>query len=103
MKKNWKPISEFVQYIEQFTEDVCIQAEIPTIVRKSYVPGRFDPCYYEAHDIAQQTLTHFSVRLEAPMRVKHKGLDLERTFAIDTTVYILNRLFRMHQDELDVA
>ena len=37
------------------------------------------------------------------MRVEYKGFDLERTFAVDTIVYILNRLFRMHQDELDVA
>jgi len=37
------------------------------------------------------------------MRVEYRGLDLERTYAIDTVVYILNRLFRMHQDELDVA
>lgn len=44
-----------------------------------------------------------SVRLEVPMRVEYKGHELERTFAIDTIVYILNRLFRMHQDELDVA
>ncbi|CAG8562768.1 18728_t:CDS:2 [Acaulospora morrowiae] len=48
-------------------------------------------------------LNYSSVRLEAPMRVEYKGLDLERTFAVDTIVYILNRLFRMHQDELDVA
>ena len=44
-----------------------------------------------------------SVRLEAPIRVESKSLDLERTYAIDTTVYILNRLFRMHQDVLDVG
>jgi hypothetical protein len=56
-KKNWKPTSEFVQY-EQFTEDVCTRAEIPTIVRKSYVSGRYDPYYHEAHYIAQQILTH---------------------------------------------
>ena len=58
MKKNWKSTSEFIQYIEQFTEDACTRTEIPTIVRKSYIPGRFDPCYYEGHDIAQQILTH---------------------------------------------
>ncbi|CAG8585306.1 1288_t:CDS:2, partial [Acaulospora morrowiae] len=57
---NWKPTSEFTQYIEQFTEDVCIQSEIPTIVRKSFVSGRFEPYYHEAHDIAQQILTHFT-------------------------------------------
>ncbi|CAB4409791.1 unnamed protein product [Rhizophagus irregularis] len=96
--KNWKPTSELVQH-EQFTEGVCTRA----IVRKSYVSGRYDPYYHEAHYITQQILTHFSVRLEVPMRVEYKGHELERTFAIDTIVYILNRLFRMHQDELDVA
>lgn len=44
-----------------------------------------------------------SVRLEAPIRVESNGLDLERTYAVDTTVYILNRLFRMHQDVIDVG
>ena len=58
IKKNWKLTPEFTQYIEQFTEDSCTRAKIPTIVRNSYVPGIFDPCYYEAHDIAQQILTH---------------------------------------------
>ncbi|KAG9297851.1 hypothetical protein G9A89_006792 [Geosiphon pyriformis] len=102
-KKTFNQTPEFTQYINQFTEDACIRAEIPTIVRKSFILGRFDPFHYEAHDIAQQILTHLSVRLEAPMRVEYKGLDRERTYAIDTIVYILNRLFRMHQDELDVA
>ncbi|CAI2196597.1 2101_t:CDS:2, partial [Funneliformis geosporum] len=31
VKKNWKPTSEFVQYIERFTEDACTRTEIPTI------------------------------------------------------------------------
>ena len=57
-KKTWNPTPEFTQYINQFTEDACTRAKVPTIVRKSYVPGRFDPSYYEAHDIAQQILTH---------------------------------------------
>ncbi|CAG8707867.1 14952_t:CDS:2, partial [Funneliformis caledonium] len=107
-RKSWDLIPEFSQYINQFTEDECIRAKIPTIVRKSCIIRRFDPSYYEAHDIAQQILTHFhtstssSVHLEAPIRVESKSLDLERMYAIDTTVYILNRLFRMHQDVLDV-
>lgn len=42
-----------------------------------------------------------SIRLEAPTRRESKCPDLERTYAIDTVVYILNRLFRMHQDVLD--
>lgn len=44
-----------------------------------------------------------SVRLEAPIRVESNSLDLERTYAVDTTVYILNWLFRMHQDVIDVG
>lgn len=52
-KKNWKPTSELVQH-EQFTEGVCTRA----IVRKSYVSGRYDPYYHEAHYITQQILTH---------------------------------------------
>ncbi|CAG8593431.1 13445_t:CDS:10, partial [Ambispora gerdemannii] len=102
-KKIWKPTPEFTEYINQFTEETCTRTNIPTIVRKSCVTGRFDSFYHEAHDIAQHILTHFSLRLEAPMRVEYKGLNLERTYAIDTIIYILNRLFRMYQDELDVA
>ncbi|CAB4426373.1 unnamed protein product [Rhizophagus irregularis] len=55
----------------------------------------------EGHDIAQQLMTHFSVCLEAPTNSESKSPNLERTFAIDTTIYIVNRLFRMHQDVLD--
>ncbi|CAG8614789.1 7829_t:CDS:2, partial [Diversispora eburnea] len=102
-KKYWKPTPEFTEYINQFTEETCTRANIPTIVRKSCISGRFDSSYHEAHDIALHILTHFSLRLEAPMRVEYKGLDLERTYAVDTIIYILNRIFRMYQDELDVA
>ncbi|KAF0439681.1 hypothetical protein F8M41_004126 [Gigaspora margarita] len=42
---------------------------------------------------------NISIRLEAPFRIESNNFDLERTFTIDTTVYILNRLFRMHQDD----
>ncbi|CAG8573516.1 13902_t:CDS:2 [Ambispora leptoticha] len=77
-KKSWKPTPEFTEYINQFTEET-------------------------SHDIALHILTHFSLRLEAPMKVEYKGLDLERTYAVDTIIYILNRIFRMYQDELDVA
>ncbi|CAG8578373.1 928_t:CDS:2 [Ambispora leptoticha] len=62
------------------------RTNIPTIVRKSCVAGRFDSFYHEAHDIAQHILIHFSLRLEAPMRVEYKGLDLERTYAMDTII-----------------
>ncbi|CAG8592873.1 8610_t:CDS:2, partial [Acaulospora morrowiae] len=102
-KKTWDPTSEYTQYINQFIEDVCDRVQIPILVRKSFVPeNTFNSYRHEAHDIAQQILTHFSVRLEAPIRVESNNLNLERTYAIDTTVYILNRLFRMHQDVLDV-
>ena len=58
-RKTWKPTPEYMQYINQFTEEVCTRNEIPTIVRKSCVTGRFDPFYHEAHEIAQQILTHW--------------------------------------------
>ncbi|UZO15136.1 uncharacterized protein OCT59_006570 [Rhizophagus irregularis] len=80
-----------------------LRACVLELLCASHMSPEDDPYYHEAHYIAQQILTHFSVRLEVPMRVEYKGHELERTFAIDTIVYILNRLFRMHQDELDVA
>jgi len=46
-------------------------------------------------------MTYFSVRLEAPNNSESNESDLERTYAIDTTIYIVNRLFRMHQDVLE--
>ncbi|CAG8494326.1 5516_t:CDS:2 [Cetraspora pellucida] len=51
-KKSWKATSEFTQYINQFTEEACTLIVIPTIARRSFVSSRFDPYYYEAHDIA---------------------------------------------------
>ncbi|RHZ76990.1 hypothetical protein Glove_186g105 [Diversispora epigaea] len=103
-RKLWKQMGEFLQYINQFTEDLCDRINIPILVRESFVPKRtFNPYLHEAHDIAQQILTHFSVRLEAPLRIESKNLDLERTYSIDTTVYILNRLFRMQQDIVDIG
>ncbi|CAG8568948.1 2276_t:CDS:10 [Ambispora gerdemannii] len=101
-KKSWKQTDEFQQYISQFTEDMCDRVNIPILVRESFVSkGSFNSYRHKAHDIVQQILTHFSVRLEAPMRIESNSLDLERTYAIDITVYILNRLFRMHQDVVD--
>ncbi|CAG8659648.1 9198_t:CDS:2, partial [Paraglomus brasilianum] len=70
---------------------------------QSFVKGRFDPFFDEGHDIAQDIMKHFSLRLEAPSNIESKALDLERTFAIDTIVYIVNRLFKMHQDEVDLV
>ncbi|CAB4483048.1 unnamed protein product [Rhizophagus irregularis] len=40
-----------------------------TWLEESCIIGRFDSSYYEAHDIAQQILTHFSVYLETPIRI----------------------------------
>lgn len=42
-----------------------------------------------------------SVRLEAPVTRESDFFHLERTYSVDTVVYILNRLFRMHNDVLD--
>ena len=42
-----------------------------------------------------------ATRLEAHISYESKSSNLERTFAIDTVIYILNRLFKFHQDVLD--
>jgi len=63
--------------------------------------GRFNPFFHEGHDIAQDIMKHFSVRLEAPNNSESNESDLERTYAVDTIIYIVNRLFRMHQDVLE--
>ncbi|CAG8628449.1 996_t:CDS:10, partial [Diversispora eburnea] len=77
---------------------------VPNLVRKSFVPSEtFNSYNHEDYDIAQQILTHFSVRLEAPLRVEVESLNYERTFSIDTIIYIINRLFRMHQDVVDLV
>ncbi|CAG8721426.1 8452_t:CDS:2, partial [Funneliformis caledonium] len=92
---------EFKQYVEQFNERVCNRKQIPTLVRKSFILGRFDSYYYEDYDIAHQILEHCATRLEAHISYESKSFNLERTFAIDTVIYILNRLFKFHQDVLD--
>ncbi|CAB4427758.1 unnamed protein product [Rhizophagus irregularis] len=92
---------EFKKYLNQFNEDACNRAQIPTLVRKSFVSGRFDSYYYEDYDIVHQLLEHCATRLEAHISYESKSFNLERTFAIDTVIYILNRLFKMHQDVLD--
>ncbi|PKY59162.1 hypothetical protein RhiirA4_481679 [Rhizophagus irregularis] len=92
---------EFKQYVGQFNERVCNRKQIPTLVRKSFILGRFDSYYYEDYDIAHQILEHCATRLEAHISYESKSSNLERTFAIDTVIYILNRLFKFHQDVLD--
>ncbi|CAI2198549.1 13094_t:CDS:2, partial [Funneliformis geosporum] len=67
----------------------------------TYISGRFDSSFHEAHDIAQHIMIHCSVRLEAPVTRESDFFHLERTYSVDTVVYILNRLFRMHNDVLD--
>ena len=58
-RKSWKQTGEFQQYISQFTEDLCDRINIPILVRESFVlKGSFDSYRHEAHDIAQQILTH---------------------------------------------
>lgn len=96
---------EFKKYVYQFTEDVCDRTTIPYLVRKSFITPieSFNSYRHEGHDIAQRILTHFSERLEAPTRSENKSLDYERTYSIDTTVYIMNRLFRMHQDVVELV
>ena len=58
-KQVWEPTKEVRQYFSQFTEDTCNQINIPTLVRKSFISGRFDPYYHEGHDIVQQVFTHW--------------------------------------------
>ena len=58
-KKVWNQTREFQQYISQFNEGVCDRVHIPVLVRESFVPkGSFNSYIHEAHDIAQQILTH---------------------------------------------
>ncbi|KAF0427430.1 hypothetical protein F8M41_006049 [Gigaspora margarita] len=101
-KKTWKKTQEFISFCNQFNEDNCDRVNVPVLVRKSFVPeGKFNSFSDEGHDIVQDIMKHFSVRLEAPMIRDSRSDDLERTYAIDTIVYIFNRLFRMHQDVLE--
>jgi hypothetical protein len=51
--------NEFEKYVNQFNENVCNRVHIPTLVRKSFIPGRFDSYYYEDYDIAHQILEHW--------------------------------------------
>ncbi|CAJ0842839.1 1918_t:CDS:2, partial [Entrophospora sp. SA101] len=51
-------LKEFKEYINQFNEKYCKRAWVPTLVRKSFIYGRFDPYYNEDYDIAQQIMTH---------------------------------------------
>ncbi|CAG8644951.1 12229_t:CDS:2, partial [Ambispora leptoticha] len=100
-KQTWASTSEFIDYCNQFTDHVCNRVQFPTLVRKSFVTGHFDPFVHEGHDIAQDIMKHFSVRLEAPCNISSKSSKLERTYAIDTIIYVMNRIFRMHFDVLD--
>lgn len=50
---------EFKKYLSQFTGDVCNKVQIPTLIRNSFVSGRFDSYYYKDYDIAHQILEHW--------------------------------------------
>ncbi|CAG8529961.1 16512_t:CDS:2 [Cetraspora pellucida] len=58
MKKSWNPSDDYKQYIEQFREGVCNRAQVPMLVRKTFVEERFDPYFNEGHDIVQHIFTH---------------------------------------------
>jgi hypothetical protein len=57
-KKTWTPTTEFNNYCSQFTDDVCNRIQFPTLVRESFVTGRFDSYAHEGHDIAQDVMKH---------------------------------------------
>ncbi|CAG8697485.1 11127_t:CDS:2 [Funneliformis caledonium] len=89
-KKVWNQTREFQQYISQFNEGVCDRVHIPVLVRESFVPkGSFNSYIHEAHDIAQQILTHFSVRLKAPRRDRVNYPDMKK-HKIDGLTKIIN-------------
>ena len=62
-KQAWKPTPKFEEYCDQFTRDVCNRVQVPNLVRKSFVKGRFDPFFDEGHDIAQDIMKHLYVFL----------------------------------------
>ncbi|UZO09320.1 uncharacterized protein OCT59_029552 [Rhizophagus irregularis] len=68
---------EFKKYLSQFTGDVCNKVQIPTLIRNSFVSGRFDSYYYKDYDIAHQILEHCATQLEAPMSYESKSFNLE--------------------------
>ncbi|CAB4376392.1 unnamed protein product [Rhizophagus irregularis] len=47
----------------------------------------FDHFVHEGHDIVQDVMKHFSVRLEAPININSRASKLEGSFAIDTIVF----------------
>ena len=57
-KHAWIPTLEFKNYCDQFTEDVCNRAKIPTLVRKSYIGEYFDPFLHEGYDIVHDIMKH---------------------------------------------
>ncbi|POG62125.1 hypothetical protein GLOIN_2v1485700 [Rhizophagus irregularis DAOM 181602=DAOM 197198] len=53
-------ISDLSDELLEFTDDVCDHVQIPTLVRKSFIVGRFDPFFHEGHDIAQDIMKHLT-------------------------------------------
>ncbi|KAF0489576.1 hypothetical protein F8M41_022049 [Gigaspora margarita] len=68
-----KKTTEFLDFCKQFTAKNCNRVEVPNLVCQD----------------------------GAPINLDTKSEDLERTYAIDTVIYIFNRIFRMHQDVLE--
>ena len=62
-KQAWKPTPKFKEYCDQFTDDACNRVQVPNLVRKSFVKGRFDSFFDEGHDIAQDIMKHLYVFL----------------------------------------
>ncbi|CAG8798010.1 37086_t:CDS:2, partial [Gigaspora margarita] len=58
-KKASSQTDEFREYLNQFSDNACNRVHILTLVRKSFVLGRFDSYYYENYDIAHQILEHW--------------------------------------------
>ncbi|CAG8727714.1 13265_t:CDS:10 [Dentiscutata erythropus] len=71
MKKVWNPSDDYKQYIEQFKEGMCNRTQVPILVRKTFVEGRFDPYFNEGHDIVQHIFTHW-IEITTPSTKKRK-------------------------------
>nr|CAG8491440.1 14317_t:CDS:10 [Entrophospora candida] len=97
-KQEWQnQTKEFKEYINQFNEKYCKRAWVPTLVRKSFIDGRFDPYYNEGYNIAQQIMTHCSVRLEAPVSNESNYGNPERTYSIETIIELTTPSTKKHK------
>ena len=60
-KQVWTVTPEFEAYCGQFTEDTCNRRQVPDLVRKPFVTGRFDPFFHEGYDVAHDIMKHLYV------------------------------------------